>query len=120
MSDHFAEEFFTERTALRPLAVDFVGREQCRPGHSWQGIRDHYLIHFVRTGRGRVLAPGGGAEPAAGDAFVLFPGIPYRYSADVDEPWLYRWIGFGGSEAGSVCHLIGAAPRPIEVPCGSS
>ena len=60
------------------------------------GIRDHYLIHLVLSGKGysrwRTHL---GSEP--GSAVFARPSQLIRYTADEQQPWEYSWVGFNGA-----------------------
>ncbi|WP_130838104.1 AraC family transcriptional regulator [Lachnoclostridium sp. Marseille-P6806] len=41
------------RRSLVSLSVYNVGQQKCTPGYQWgPGVRDHYLIHYVLSGKG--------------------------------------------------------------------
>ena len=82
---------------LNPL---LFGSEECEPEHSFgPAIRPYYLIHYVERGQG-VFETGGKVYPVhAGEAFLILPEKITRYTADRQNPWSYRWIGFNGSLA---------------------
>lgn len=87
-------------TGLRELYPIFCGCEDCEGGHAFgPNVRDFYLIHCVRAGRG--LFARGGREYAlrSGQCFVIRPGEITTYRADEREPWSYTWIAFGGENA---------------------
>jgi len=58
--------------------------------------RDHFLIHFVRRGRGTFRTGGRTRQVAGGQCFLIFPDTPAQYRADDEFPWSYSWIGFTG------------------------
>ncbi|MEF3305512.1 AraC family transcriptional regulator [Paenibacillus sp. GYB003] len=82
------------------LTVLFSGREHTLPGHNvGPQVHDYFLVHHVLAGKGSFQFMGQTYELEAGDSFFIFPGDLFRYTADKDEPWLYRWIGFRGDRA---------------------
>lgn len=90
---------FGERK-LATLTVYNTGMQRCEGGYTWgPGIRDHYLIHYVRNGRGVYLVRGKTFSLSAGDLFLAEPGEEIQYMADRDDPWTYCWVGFHGLEA---------------------
>lgn len=93
-------DWFANRSDLR---VYHCGMEKCRPCHAYgPSQRDHYLIHFVRSGRG-VFRNGDRTHAlSAGQAFLICPGRLVFYQADRDDPWDYVWIGFSGTRAESI------------------
>ncbi|MCR5792476.1 MAG: AraC family transcriptional regulator [Lachnospiraceae bacterium] len=89
----------TERE-LVSLSVYNVGYEKCSPLHSWgPGVRDHYLIHYIVSGKGEYEVNGEIYSLSKGDAFLVYPNTEVRYQADADDPWEYAWVGFSGSDA---------------------
>lgn len=82
------------------LSVYNVGRQICTPAYQWgPGIRDHYLIHYIISGKGTYSTGGVTYELAAGDVFLVYPDTEVSYRADESAPWEYRWVGFAGSDA---------------------
>ena len=65
------------------LSIFNCGREQCQPGHTWgPGVRDHYLIHLVVSGKGIFEVGGRTWEVSEGDLFFARPSQLIRYTAD--------------------------------------
>lgn len=88
---------------LNPL---IAGEEVCAPGHSFgPAVRKYTLIHYVLRGKGILYARGGVHPVQAGQAFVILPGEVTTYTADSDDPWYYRWIGFDGALSGRFSQL---------------
>lgn len=91
---------FITNCHFRDLNPLLFGQERCRPGHSFgPAIREYYLIHYVERGRGVYETDGRRYSVQAGEAFLILPGKVTRYTADADDPWSYRWIGFDGELA---------------------
>lgn len=87
----------TETTAL---SVYNVGYQQCGPDGGWgPGVRDHYLIHHILSGRGVYRCPAGTFQLTAGDTFLVCPDTEVSYTPDPLDPWEYYWVGFGGADA---------------------
>jgi len=81
------------------LHLLFWGKEDCVPGHAvGPGVRDVYKIHFIHRGKGIVRTAAHTYVLAAGQAFLIYPGVVYYYEADKIEPWTYSWIGFQGTD----------------------
>jgi len=90
------------------VSIYNCGGEQCPPGHTYgPAIRDHYLIHFVASGRGVLRTDDGVYEIEAGHGFVIFPDEITVYSADEEEPWAYDWVGFNGEGAQKMALVAG-------------
>lgn len=74
------------------------GRENCVSGHTYgPAVRNYTLIHYIVSGCGTYTVGGKSYTVSAGDAFRILPGELTVYSADRDDPWEYRWIGFDGA-----------------------
>lgn len=88
------------------LAVYNTGYEKCQKGHSWgPAIRDHYLFHYVISGKGRLVLNNTCYHIGQGDLFLIRPSVVASYAADMDEPWEYCWVGFNGTEAERIIGL---------------
>ncbi len=82
------------------LAVYNTGYEVCERGHTWgPALRDHYLLHYVRSGKGVYVYNGQEFRLGTGDMFLTYPSTVVSYTADVEDPWEYCWVGFHGTEA---------------------
>ena len=59
-----------------------------------------------------------------GEAFLIPASVEAWYEADMDNPWTYRWVGFGGMTAEEVIHVSGfsrenSGPKdPLHGKCG--
>ena len=90
----------TESQTRIALRLYYSGSESCAPGHFFgPAIRPHYLIHFIRSGRGKYIYQDSIFELEKGDAFLILPGETTKYIADEKEPWEYSWIAFDGPDA---------------------
>lgn len=88
------------------LHIHHCGSEHCQPGHSFGPvIRNHFLIHYVDSGKGIFSADGKTYSLSRGQGFVIFPGKLISYISDANDPWIYSWIGFSGE--GSLALLSG-------------
>jgi AraC-like DNA-binding protein len=109
-----SEEYFCIPPALWSLAPRYAGVEQCPSGKRWTGVRDHFLLHYVVSGKGTVRIGGGAASVATGDAFLFHPDQVMDYRAHDVEPWRYMWTGFSGTAAAEIVAEIGVTPdRPV-------
>lgn len=85
---------------FRDLNPVLCGSEACKPGHRYgPAIRSCHLIHYVEAGKGIYETEGKQYPVGAGQAFLILPGRTTTYTADADDPWRYRWIGFDGGLA---------------------
>ncbi len=85
------------------LAIFNCGLQSCLPEHTWgPGIRDHYLIHLVVSGKGSYTVDGYTYHLKAGDMFIIKPSQLVTYCANKDDPWEYFWVGYNGTYAQKV------------------
>lgn len=83
-----------------PLVVYNVGFQKCGALHRWgPGVRDHYLLHHIVSGRGSYQRGKEIFSLSAGQSFLIVPGEEVTYTADQDDPWEYYWAGFSGEGA---------------------
>lgn len=88
---------------LVSLSVYNVGFQNCAPLYQWgPGIRDHYLIHYVISGKGYYKTKNKTFTLKAGDTFLVYPNTEVLYYADETNPWEYAWVGFTGSDASTI------------------
>ena len=53
MSENYKNSYKATDKELVSLSVYNVGCQRCDPGYQWgPGIRDHYLIHYIISGKG--------------------------------------------------------------------
>ena len=98
MPDVYKQSFKQNYTNNIELSIFNCGIERCASGHTWgPGIRDHYLIHLVLSGKGVFEVGGRTWEVSAGDLFFARPSQLIRYTADEQQPWEYSWVGFNGA-----------------------
>lgn len=87
----------------RPFVLYHCGHQECAPSHSFgPAIRPHYLLHYVRRGKGTYHVGGKVYSVNEGEGFLIHPGITTFYQADEADPWEYCWIGFDGSDVDSM------------------
>lgn len=111
-TDAFKYSYKTKLRENLGLTVYNCGFQKCTPGYSWgPGYRDHFLIHYVVSGRGVYAMDGKQYEIQAGDAFYCTPNRSIHYWADMDDPWEYYWVGFNGTEAERLLNLTDFSPE---------
>ena len=99
-SESFKRSYKTKTRESLPVAVYNSGLQQCDPGYTWgPGLRDHCLIHHVTSGKGVFRVEDAVYAGGAGDTFLVYPGTVVSYTADVEDPWGYCWVGFNGPDA---------------------
>lgn len=82
---------------LNPL---LCGYEKCIGGHSFgPAIRDYWLLHYVKNGRGELFIKNNIYKVEKNSVFIIPPGEVTKYTADIEEPWEYIWVGFNGKFA---------------------
>ncbi|MEF2968470.1 AraC family transcriptional regulator [Paenibacillus sp. M1] len=90
-------EYLAGNPAFRDLHITQYGMEQCAPLHDYgPAVRDHYLIHFILSGRGIFETGSRVYRLEQGQAFLISPGVVTYYRADPEDPWKYGWAGFQG------------------------
>ena len=88
MADTFKNSYKVAEKEMVSLSVYNVGFQQCDPLYQWgPGVRDHYLIHYIVSGRGVYTVGGQQLRLAAGDVFLVYPGTTVTYASDQAEPW---------------------------------
>lgn len=84
------------------------GWERTEPLHSYgPHARNHYLFHYVISGRGVLYADDNAYTIEGGHGFLIVPGVPTTYVADREDPWEYTWIEFDGLRARESLSLAG-------------
>ncbi|TMV46691.1 AraC family transcriptional regulator [Paenibacillus mesophilus] len=100
------------------LSVIFSGRERTMPGHNvGPQVHDYFLVHHVMAGTGTFQCLGRTYELKRGDSFFIFPAELFRYTADRDDPWTYRWVGFRGDRAEEMLSVLDISRhKPVAQP----
>lgn len=76
--------------------------------------RSHTLLHYVTEGKGVLHLDSGDYAVHAGQAFLILPGRTASYTADAEDPWAFRWVGFNGT----LSHAFTQLPPVFDVPNG--
>lgn len=88
------------KRSIAALAVYNTGRQKCSGGYSWgPGVRDHYLLHYVISGKGIYQTGESVYDLCQGDLFLAYPDQNIFYRSDENDPWEYCWVGFHGTDA---------------------
>jgi len=75
------------------------GYQKCEKGHSCgPAVREHYLMHYVISGKGIFEREGKEYHIKSGQIFLIRPFEITIYKADMKDPWTYQWIGFDGEK----------------------
>ena len=95
-------------TGFRELSPLFCGFEDCCPGYAFgPAVRQYFLLHYVRSGRGIFVSGGETYRLSRGQCFLIRPDEVTFYQADETEPWRYVWIAFSGERAPSLLEAAG-------------
>ncbi len=121
-----SEVRYIRETAFRDIGLSdlyplSVGSSRCERGHVAYGMRDYYMIHYVREGRGTLTLDGRRYEVGKGEIFIIRKHADAVYRADDGEPWTYSWICFGGRLAerlDSSPPVMTASVRPFDMLTG--
>lgn len=71
-------------------------------------------LHYVTKGKGILHLDNKDHPVRAGQAFLVLPGHIVSYTADIEDPWSYRWVGFNGT----LSHGFTQLPPVFDVPEG--
>lgn len=103
MEQNYKNSYIVTEKELVSLSVYNVGFQKCDSLYQWgPGIRDHYLIHYIISGKGTYQVKDKSFQLKAGDTFLVYPNTEVTYYADSEEPWEYAWVGFTGSDAAMI------------------
>lgn len=112
MNDQYKNSYKATAKELVSLSVYNVGYQLCDAGYQWgPGIRDHYLIHYIISGKGTYEVHHEVHSLSAGDAFLVYPNTEVIYRADAKNPWEYAWVGFTGSDASMILKATDFSPE---------
>ena len=76
------------------------GYHETLQGHySAQKVVDHFVLHFIISGKGTYQVHDQTYHLRENDCFLLLPHVPIRYQSDPEDPWVYYWVGFDGADA---------------------
>ena len=124
MNQNYKNSYKVTEKELVSLSVYNVGFQKCDPLYQWgPGIRDHYLIHYIISGKGYYKIKNTTFTLQAGDSFLVYPNTEVLYFADESDPWEYAWVGFTGSDASMILKATDfSTERPVieHTPLGGS
>lgn len=122
--NRYKNSYKVSEKELVSLSVYNVGFQNCDPLYQWgPGIRDHYLIHYVISGKGYYKIKNKTFTLIAGDTFLVYPNTEVVYYADETTPWEYAWVGFTGSDASTILKATDftkETPVIMQAPFGDS
>ena len=112
MPHHYKNSYKVTEKELVSLSVYNVGFQKCDALYQWgPGIRDHYLIHYIISGKGTYRVAGQTYHMSGGDTFLVYPNTEVVYCADEQNPWEYAWVGFTGSDASMILKATDFSPE---------
>ena len=101
-------EFNTPVYLSKALNLYYGGWEICCPMHTFgPAIRQHYLIHYVTRGKGRLWMNDTCYVIEKDTMFLIRPGIICVYQSDKDDPWEYCWICIDGYDVENMLNNSG-------------
>ena len=68
------------------------------------GVRNYYIVHFVTKGKGYF----NGNAVAAGQGFLVTPGMLEEYHCDKADPWTFLWFVCLGDDMEKIFSSFGA------------
>ncbi len=108
MNQTFKNSYYVQNLNLTALSVYNMGFQKCDPAFSWgPGVRNHFLIHYIVSGKGTYVKKDRIFHLQAGDCFLVYPDEECMYRADEKEPWVYSWVGFAGVDAEPIIQAAG-------------
>ena len=102
------EIYWSDDSADKDVFVRQCGSEACACGHQYgPAVRDHFLVHYVASGKGVFYADGHSYPIGPKQGFIIFPGQVTTYRADDFDPWIYAWVGYEGRSAAILTEMVG-------------
>ena len=95
---HISEELFLLICGVENCLPDYYFHAKDRPG---------YHLHVVLRGKGQLSVNGKVQDVRFGQIFVTKPGEDTWYKADKDDPWLYCWMAFDGTQTKEIIEKAG-------------
>ena len=113
--------FEAQNLKFEELTFRFCGISECLPEHSCGPyIRQTYILHYILSGKGLYRVKGRQRELGKGEGFLIEPGVPVYYKADVKKPWSYLWVAFSGKKASECMCDLGLGGKHLTFVCGCS
>ena len=99
---------YAAEDAINGVRISDFGEEACEPAHSFgPAVRGYYLLHYVASGKGHLMADGRRWDVGPGQGFLICPGEITVYQADAADPWHYALVGYCGEGAQALTSLAG-------------
>ena len=91
--------------------VTWGGDSEILGVNAWGGgVREVYVIHYIKKGAGTLEVSGRSFHLTAGQSFLIYPDTPVKYYPDKDDPWQYVWIDFAGMAIKDILVHIDVSP----------
>ena len=92
--DKFTTYHF-ESNKLHDINPKECGEEFCDPNfRRGPTSRPYYLLHYIFSGNGTLIADAKSFQVAEGQIFIIHPFELVTYYVSHDNPWHYAWLGF--------------------------
>lgn len=102
------QELMELENEINGVHISEFGMEACAPTHSFgPAVRPYYLIHYVASGQGTLMADGRSWQIGPGQGFLIVPGEITVYRANPQDPWTYAWVGYAGEGMHALTRRIG-------------
>ncbi len=113
MADGKQERTLKSSVDFFDITVLEVYRQKCPPLHVFSGIRNHHILHYILSGKGKLSINGKEYELSAGDGFYCAPYEKIVYYADAQDPWEYYLVSFDGYQANAIMNSISFATTKV-------
>ena len=98
--------FRSNPSTKETITILDCGYHETLHGHySTQKVVDHFVLHIIVSGKGTYQLREQTYHLQKNDCFVLFPHVPICYQSDPQDPWIYYWVGFDGTDAMEIMQL---------------
>ena len=94
----YDECYFLNYSTYDDMSLYEIGQQRCPPSYSFGPIiRDHYVLHYIINGTGKLYLDHREFNVHAHEAFLMPPNLLCYYEASAQDPWNYIWIHIDGS-----------------------
>lgn len=91
--------------------------QDCSDGYSFRSVRSVYIFHYIVRGSGWFETGGRTYRLEQGCIFLIYPGEPFYYHPDPDDPYTYKWVDFYGKLVPDLISSTGFAENgPVSPP----
>ena len=102
-------------TIWNDIKLRFCGHSECLPLHSYgPGTRPYYLMHFVLSGKGRLVVNKTEYLIEEKQIFLIEPDQMVFYQADKENPWTYSWVGSMANSLHTSFIVLDSVIRPSQ------